>query len=219
MGFRASSLFLAVFVISLAIPIGFSHQPILVMDVTSSEANPIIIENPEISRAFYSELTGTPEYYKIVSSEPFTLYIGLLVPDVSPYNKSIFSADVISDEKILFSLSGSDAQWSPFFESFAGDYYLQGPEIKKSVPAGNYTLRIFNENNSGRYSLAVGERDAFGLSEILNAIVLVPQLKQKFFGKSPVDSYANFYGFATVLFIILIIYIVFRIVLIILRKK
>ena len=42
------------------------------------------------------------------------------------------------------------------FEEFGGDYYLQGPTFDQNVSAGTYYIKVFNENNTGKYSLATG---------------------------------------------------------------
>lgn len=57
-----------------------AHQPRLETGKFVSLENPIIVENPEISQAFYGELEGNPDYFQIKSDQPFQLYVNLLVP-------------------------------------------------------------------------------------------------------------------------------------------
>ncbi|MGZ7050099.1 MAG: hypothetical protein ACXVHO_08840, partial [Methanobacterium sp.] len=68
------------FVLFLSICAVSAHQPRVELGVNTTPANPIIIQNPEVSQAFYGNLKGNPDYYQITSDKPFKLYLGLLVP-------------------------------------------------------------------------------------------------------------------------------------------
>jgi hypothetical protein len=57
------------FVLFLSICAVSAHQPRLEVGVNSSLTNPIVVQNPEISQAFYGNLNGQPDYYKITSSK------------------------------------------------------------------------------------------------------------------------------------------------------
>jgi hypothetical protein len=57
-----------------------AHQPRLDTGTAVSIENPIIVDNPEISQAFYGQLKGEPVYYQINSDTSFQLYVNLLVP-------------------------------------------------------------------------------------------------------------------------------------------
>ena len=59
-----------------------AHQPKLIYN-SPSKINPYIVEFPEISKAFYSILTGKPHYYKIETDTQFLFYTGILAPKVS----------------------------------------------------------------------------------------------------------------------------------------
>lgn len=198
-------LILPLIIVLLLPSLSFAHQPRLVMGMENSEENPILVETPEISQAFYGELNGSPGYYKLVSEKPFVLYVNVLVPDIENFRSYRFSAVVYDSEKNpVISINGNDFAWKRYFESFAGDWYLQGPETKKYVPAGTYYLRVFNSENIGKYSLAIGEEESFPPEEIINAIILVPEIKQKFFGYGFIESYLNFSGVAIVMLIAVI---------------
>lgn len=60
----------------------FAHQPRLAYNENLTIDNAKRIENPEISQAFYGELKGQPDYYKIDSDKDFNLYVNLVVPDI-----------------------------------------------------------------------------------------------------------------------------------------
>lgn len=175
----------AVFCLSffIAAPV-LAHQPRFVREAKSVE-----VKNPEISRAFYGELTGEPVVYEIKSSVSFNLYVGLLVPDILGIEKDV-SAKVVrlsetGEEKIM-ELDGQNYQWTKFFEEFAGDDYWQGPEGRKGdAPPGTYVVTVYRPDNYGKYVLAIGEIESFSAGEMVNTLTILPQLKKDFFGKSP----------------------------------
>ena len=160
----------------------WAHQPMIV------EKDPIQIEKPEISRAFYDELKGRPRSYFIDSEKDFDLYLNLLVPkNTNPGGR--YSAHVYRIENgkrsILTEIDGGSVVWKEFYEPFGGDTYLTGPEYKRSVPAGRYEIEIYSQANLGKYVLAVGEKEFFGPKEIAKVYTDVPRLKGEFFGESP----------------------------------
>jgi len=185
----------------------FAHQPRIVKDE-------VVITDPEISRAFYSELKGEPEKYIIKSDKDFLLYLNLLVPkNTNPEGRySLYVFDE-KEDKVGEILSSSE-EWEEFYEEFGRDYYLMGPELEKEMPAGTYTIEVYSKDNLGKYVLAVGKIENFSFGEIVNALWLVPQLKMGFFGSSP-------WGFLLSPFAIipLFILIVLAVVVILIIKK
>ncbi|NIP54649.1 MAG: hypothetical protein GWN55_16335 [Phycisphaerae bacterium] len=177
-----------------------AHQPRI---ITGSET--VNIENPEISQAFYGVMTGEPANFQIVSEEPFRLYAGVLVPDIEEIDKDV-SAEIISleDPKIKILLDGSTHEWERFHEEFANDWYFNGPEMEETeVPAGTYNIRVFSNDNQGKYVLVVGKIESFPLDEIINTIITLPELKKDFFNKSPLTAYFNLVGlFMLIIFVV-----------------
>lgn len=169
-----------------------AHQPRIV------ENNSIQVSNPETSQAFYGELKGAPDEFVINSDQDFRLYLGLLVPDLPGIKKDL-SVQIFQTlkgkETLLTTLDGSKFNWTPYFEEFGGDNYFWGPEFSaddsvrgvalkgRLVPAGRYRIKVYSPSNLGKYSLAVGDIEAFPMKESLNALKLVPQLKLKFFNE------------------------------------
>lgn len=193
-----------------------AHQPRII------EAGQTEIKNPEISQAFYGELKGEPADLYINSEKDFRLYIGLLVPDVPGARKDL-SVDInrIVDgrkQPVAF-LDGANFSWTPFFEKFARDNYFWGPEYKaddsqkgtalkgRQVPAGIYLIEISSPENLGKYSLAVGDTESFPILEMVHAGLIVPQLKAKFFGESPLTIISSPFGWGYILFLFLLAFI------------
>ncbi len=170
-------------------------------------ADNIQVEDVEVSKAYYGELTGAPHIYIINSEREFPIYINVLIPGNELTHK--ISAELIKDDEIIKFLDGNNFEWNVWYEEFAGDYYMKGPELGEDfksttrLPAGQYTVRVFNDNNQGKYSLAIGEKEEFPAPEIANALLLVPWLKLTFFGNFEIISIALVvFSFMLLLFII-----------------
>ncbi len=196
------------FVLFLSICAVSAHQPRVDVGTTTTPTNPIIVQNPEISQAFYGNLKGSPDYYQITSDKPFQLYLNLLVPAGPGIGGSFPSAQVTdSSGKVILTLDGSTSTWTPYFEEFGGDYYLKGPETTQNVPAGTYTIKVFNTNNQGKYSLAIGKIEAFPAEESLKAIYNLPILKEQFFGKAVTILFLEFLGIIMALGTIMVLFV------------
>ena len=185
-------IFITLFLVLLAPVLVSAHQPRL------ATGNPIIVTEPEVSKAYYGQLAGEPVIYKIHSDQPFALYVNILAPDIVGQKKDI-SALVLRDGQILKSLDGLNFDWQKFFEPFGHDNYWKGPEYKSSVPAGDYEIRVYSSNNDSKYSLAIGETESFSLGEIVNVYQLIPQLKRNFFEKSSADFIFSPFGWGLIL--------------------
>lgn len=205
--FKRTSLVIILLILLLSLSGGNAHQPRLAREDSSLE-NPILVDNPEISQAFYGELKGSPAYYKISSSEEFRLYVNLLVPDTPGSGEKLVSAEILDENfNVIVLLDGIDYDWKPFFEPFGGDNYLQGPEYNQTVEPGTYYIRVFNNENQGFYSLAVGDIETFPWDEALNALILLPILKAGFFQVPVVEVFPQFLGIILALGVYLAIYV------------
>ncbi len=167
-----------------------AHQPRLIIGTQGTEENPIVVEEPEISKAYYAELNGKPQYYRFATKEEIGIYINILVPYTGSNVHKTFSAELLDSEgNQLALLDGTDHNWSLFYEEYGDDTYWVGPELGKDfkstgkIPPGTYTIRLFSQDNKGRYVLAVGDRESFPASEIINAVISMPFIKVLFFGK------------------------------------
>ena len=148
-----------------------AHQPKLI-NYSPTIDNPHVVIFPEISKAYYSKLTGQPHYYVINSEDDFLFYTSILSPKINE-EPSRFSLEVLDgDQNIVYKVDGLDFEWTAWYEPYARDWYWKGPEIgvesgkefqtSFTIDAGIYYIKVFNESNTGHYSLAVGEAEFFG---------------------------------------------------------
>lgn len=192
-------LFLALFVFA---P-GFTsaHQP----RITNSESTQVV--DPEISKAYYATLTGSPHIYTIDSKEAFDLYVGILVPDIASAKKDVTAEVFKGDEKIA-TLGGTNTTWKPYFETFGQSNYFDGGEYKARAEAGVYTIKVSNTQNTGKYSLAVGEIEAFDGKEGMNALSMIPDLKRDFFEESPISFILSPFGWGLIVVMYILAFVV-----------
>jgi len=178
----------------------FAHQPRIVKD------NPTIVTLPEVSKAYYGTLSGIPMVYTITADKPFALYVGVLVPDIAGQKKDV-SAVILKDGEQVAVLEGANFEWKKFFEPFGHDTYWQGPEYKREAEAGNYEIIVWSSNNDSKYSLAIGEIEAFDFKEGMNALTLIPELKKNFFNGSPIDFILSPFGWGLIVIMFVLAFI------------
>jgi len=180
--------------------VSFAHQPRIVKE------NPTIVTLPEVSKAYYGALDGKPAVYTIRSEKAFALYVGVLVPDIAGQKKDV-SAVILKDGKQLALLNSTSVQWTTFFEEFGRETYWQGPEYKAQADAGTYEVRVTSTNNDSKYSLVIGETEAFDFKEGMNALTLIPELKKDFFKKSPIGFILSPFGWGFILIVFVLAFI------------
>lgn len=165
-----------------------AHQPRLVMDAVSGAENPIVIHQPAVSQAFYGELKGRSDYYRVHLGQRADLYLGILAPQQGGETDfNIF----LSDGDFGRLIFGPDYDWQPYFEEYGGDWYLKGPEATFNLPPGDYTVMISSADNVGKYALVVGQQEVWTNNEAWKSLWLLPELKTRFFGQ---PLLALFYG-------------------------
>lgn len=186
--------FLAVLAFSFLILPAFAlaHQPRIVQGDTTQ------VIDPEISKAYYATLTGVPHTYTIDSKVDFDLYVSILLPDTKSADKSTV-AEVSKEGVSIATLGGEGVVWKSFFEPFGQSSYLDGGEYKARAVAGVYTITVKSQSNNSKYSLAVGEIEAFDGKEGTNALSIIPELKRDFFEESPISFIKSPFGWGMVL--------------------
>jgi hypothetical protein len=169
-----------------------AHQPRIV------EGNATEVVDPEVSKAYYGELSGEPHIYTINATEDFDLYVGILMPYADDSMKDV-TAEIYKGDEMIQALGGQDAQWGSMFEFFGQSTYWDGGEYRERVSAGEYTISVWSINNDSKYSLAVGLVEAFDGNETINALTLIPEIKRNFFNESPISFIKSPFGWGYIL--------------------
>jgi catechol 2,3-dioxygenase-like lactoylglutathione lyase family enzyme len=163
----------------------YAHQPYLVNDTGVTR-----VDKPEVSKAFYARLLGEPAVYEIVSPDSFALYVNILVPDEVGIPTDL-SVTVTRGPDTIAVLEGPAYKWTKFYESFGGDSYLMGPELRLRAGPGTHIATVSRPGDEGRYVLAVGEREEFSLGDMVRTIGLMPRLKRDFFHKASIRAFTD----------------------------
>ncbi len=165
----------------------FAHQPKLIKYSPSSN-KPHDIIDPEISKAYYGKLSGEPHYYKIDSDIEFSFYAGITIPKIDDNIKWISIEVYDQNNNLIFNEYGKEYIWKAWYEPYARDWYWIGPQIgthnnnnkefKESLKLepGTYLIKVFNDDNIGSYSLAVGDIEFFGANIFEKISIWVPIL-------------------------------------------
>jgi hypothetical protein len=166
----------------------FAHQPYLV----DSEKQ-IVVNNPEISKAYYGNFNGTSTVFVINENKPFNFYVGILVPAIMTIPRNI-TAEIRRDNEPIAFLKATGTDWEEFYEPYGGDKYFQGPEWRGTATSGVYTIILSRPENTGKYVLAIGEKEVFTFDETLRTIKLLPTLKSEYMGAPVWMAYFNRIG-------------------------
>jgi len=170
---------ITILIILLSLPIASAHIPELVIEDRNYTIEPIIVNEPEISYAYYGKLKGSPQVYKIESDKPFHLYVSLLVPYVGQEETSDVEFHIMKDGKKIVMMHDYQ-NWTKWYEEYGRDWYLQGPEYEEDVETGIYLIEVHSDTNTEDYTLAIGNVERFGAVEILKTILVLPVMKALF---------------------------------------
>ena len=170
---------------SISFSYALAHQPKLIKySPTSNEPHDVV--EPEISKAYYGKLTGEPHYYIIKNDVEFSFYAGITIPKIDDNIKWISLEVLDQNNNSIFFEDGRNYNWKAWYEPYARDWYWVGPQIgthndkefkgSLKLEAGNYIIKIFNDDNKGSYSLAVGDIEFFGESILEKISIWTPIL-------------------------------------------
>ena len=166
-----------------------AHVPVMVVPERVIDVQQI--EDPEISRAYYGELTGFPHTFEITATKPFVLYAQVLEPDIDGVENN-HSGIIIKERENgrgveeVARLRSREASWESFYEPFGADRYLKGGQFEKEVAAGVYRIEVSTPVNKGKYVLSVGKIEDFSDVGYFETVANIYKVKQ-FFGKSPIS--------------------------------
>ena len=206
-----------------------AHQPKLIKYSPNSNKPHEVIE-PEISKAYYGKLIGEPHYYKIESDVEFSFYAGITIPKIDDNVKWISLEVFDQNNNSIYYEDGKEYNWKAWYEPYARDWYWVGPQIgthndkefKGSLKfeSGTYIIKVFNEDNQGSYSLAVGDIEFFGANIIEKISIWAPILF--YIGPYMDIFYWNKFDFKAYIphiFLIILFYIIYFVIKKIFFKK
>ncbi|TSC94496.1 MAG: hypothetical protein CEN87_465 [Parcubacteria group bacterium Licking1014_1] len=217
---KAIIILASIFLLSAVAQTVLAHQPRIIY----FKQGDINIDNPEVSQVFYDKLSGQPRNYFINSDKDFNLYINLLVPEFvnanGRYSANVFLLNGDKEQLVVF-IDGFLQNWEEFYEPFARDYYLKGPEFEQRVLAGNYRIEVFSEKNWGEYVLTIGKDEVFAFPEVFNIYWQLPLLKLDFFKTSVLQFFLTPFGIAGIstVFGLLIVILVINFLIAFIRQK
>lgn len=200
------------FFVCLLFPLGAAaHVPVLSLFISYEDAKTII--SPDISRAYYGELTSFPHRYEFAIDESnVDLFVEVLVPDIEEAENNIdaiivkqHAAGYVDEVARLYA---KDAMWESFFEWFGGDSYRRGPGFAQTVEPGNYILEVYNANNTGKYVLVVGKKEDFSEVSFFETLKRIYGVKQ-FYGKSPLAVLQSPFYYVPTIIVLAIIAVIF----------
>lgn len=173
------------FVFSFGAETARAHVPVLVEPETVDAT--IVIDDADLSQAFYGTMVGFPHTYEIVATEPFTLFTQILVPDIEASTNNISGIVIKVPEEgkrvqEVTRLTAKDATWESEYEPFGGDTYRNGPQFETTLEPGTYRIEVHTPDNLEKYVLVVGTREemTIGYIELVRRMAGV----KEFFGKS-----------------------------------
>jgi len=169
----------------------YAHKPVLNEKSTYPAEAPYEIEDPELSKAIYSTLTGDPHYYRIQSEIDFDFYAGILAAKIGECAlDSKFSFEVLdSNFEKIYLADGENFNWVPWYEEYGKQWYWNGPEIGKNFlsdevfQAGTYYIKVFNNSNTGQYVVAVGDIEKFSFTDIVGLIFSMGDIEDQFWNR------------------------------------
>ncbi len=159
-----------------------AHRPLFIKTDNTQLENARAIPDPEISRAIYAELApGKAHFYQFVLMEDQEFFAQMLVParprykDFQPTLALIGPGLPVPAAEIPFALPPNTGAlilpWEDkevFFEPFTQTRYYMARELRRSLPAGTWTLAVYQpEGKGGKYTLAAGEKEQWGVQDIL----------------------------------------------------
>lgn len=164
-----------------------AHLPVLPEFANYDDAQ--IVAEPDVSQAFYGQLSGFPHRYEFTVESRKTLQVEILVPDIAEATNDV-GGIIVTKRKDGFvdevaKLNAETASWDSFYEPFGGDRYRQGPQFTETVEPGEYVVEVSTPRNEGKYVLVIGQLEDFSSVGLFGTMQRIYQVKQ-FYGKPPI---------------------------------
>jgi hypothetical protein len=178
-----------------------AHKPIFVEPLSNTtRATAIRITNPEVSWAVYAQLSQANEvnYYVFDGERGLSVKIEMSVPriesqrnfgfDVALIGKGLADAPRVpfaleAGEGAIVALDSGQDNARVFDEPFTQTSYWQRQTLRAELPAdGTYWIAVYDpRGRTGKYILAIGEREDFGVDDVASMPSIVLRVHE-FFG-------------------------------------
>lgn len=163
----------------------YAHKPIFSDGTNTSIDKAIKVDNPEISWAVYGELTeeSDVQYYVIDGEKGMDLYVQMTIPKIEgnedftpsiailckefekPENEVPFEVPQGYGVKIIEPTEIQEEFFEPFTQT---RYYFRQEETIKLENDSPYYIVVYDqEGEEGKYTLAIGKKEEFGIKDIL----------------------------------------------------
>lgn len=160
-----------VFLCAFGIP-ALAHKYIQVHS-DATKQNPVQIPNHRISYAAYGVLTkkGQVDYFSFTARKGDPIVAEMLIPDIprmEEFTPAISLYEPGSSSPFVTQLwIGGEPE--TFYEPFTQTQYLRRQRLEAVAPTdGEYLFSVNSPSGrTGKYVLTVGERDQFGLNDVL----------------------------------------------------
>lgn len=169
------------------------------------------VENPEASWAYYGELNDFPHTYVIERTEPFSLRVEILEPDIEGAQNDhkgiiVRTRDSGRGVELVERLTAEAADWESFREPYGGDRYLQGPTYESELGPGTYFIEVSTAANEGKYVLVFGDISDYSQVGYFGKVARVYQVK-RFFEKPPIAMIVSPLIYAPLIVLIVLVFL------------
>jgi hypothetical protein len=133
--------------------------------------DPVMVPDHQVSWAAYEELEkeGQVDYYRFEAKKGEEIYASLIIPQIE--RLSDFEPELALIGPGLPEGTDSEVDENEvFFEPFTQTSYWERQVIRRKAPEdGTYFVSVWDaEKGTGKYTLAIGEREDFGPGDILD---------------------------------------------------
>ncbi|MCX7884938.1 MAG: hypothetical protein N2448_07930 [Caloramator sp.] len=173
-------IFTVLFIIIFIAP-AYAHKPIF-ENRDLNFANPAVVPNYQISYAVYGELKTKEDvdFIKFNAKEKDTFYVEMTIPvikgneDFKPYI-AIIGEGIKEKADLPFKVPESygvivlpPGPENYFYEKFTQTAYYRAQSIRGEISkSGEYYVAVYSYDRGGKYALSIGEKEKFGLIDVL----------------------------------------------------
>lgn len=177
--------------------VALAHRPIFVEPRSNTtRANAIPISDHDISWAVYAQLSdaGEVNYYRFEAKRGARVRIETLVPHLESLRDFGFDVALVGkgfqmtrvpfaleeDEGVIVAPDSGHDETRVFDEHFTQTSYWYRQSLHAQLPAdGTYWIAVYDpRGRTGKYVLAIGEREVWGVSDLLEMPRIVARVRE-----------------------------------------